>query len=125
MLGWWIGVFRQAHGGSAPADADTEPGSRLAVWQTGWGGLDWLAELVKDGHAIDLGGNGYPSRFTAQCEQLRAQIEGGPPNANSVWAAGVDDIIGPAWLGKTTIDKHAFDNCSADEWLLVEAWDES
>jgi hypothetical protein len=81
---------------------------------------------VKDGHAIDLGGNSYPSRFTAQCEQLRAQIEGGPPDANSVWVAGIHDIIDYGkWPGKTTIDKHAFDNCSADEWLLVDAWDES
>ena len=60
MLGWHISVFRQADDGSSPAKAGSEEGVRLAVWQTGLEGLQWLDALVEAGHAIDLGGNGYP-----------------------------------------------------------------
>jgi hypothetical protein len=31
----------------------------------------------------------------------------------------------PWWEGKTTIDEAALDSCDPEEWLLVEAWDES
>jgi hypothetical protein len=126
MLGWWIGVFRQPHGGHAPASFDTVKGIRLAVWQTGLGGLDWLDELAKDGRAIALGGDGYPIRFTAQCEQLLPRIENGPPNARAVWLSDPTDIIDyDKWPGRTTIDREAIADCSPDEWLLVEARDES
>jgi hypothetical protein len=61
MLGWHISVYRQKVGGLS-----TPKGQRLAVWQTGLGGLDWLDELVKAGKAINLGENGgYPCRYTA------------------------------------------------------------
>ena len=39
MLGWNIGVFRQANGGASPASANSGEGTRLAVWQTGVNGL--------------------------------------------------------------------------------------
>ncbi len=60
MLGWCIGVYRQKDSSVSPGKSDPPEGARLAVWQTGLGGLDWPNELVKAGKAIDLGGNGYP-----------------------------------------------------------------
>jgi hypothetical protein len=64
MLGCCIGVYRQKDISVSPGKSDPPEGARLAVWQTGLGGLDWLNELVKAGKAIDLGGNGYPNRYT-------------------------------------------------------------
>jgi hypothetical protein len=126
VLGWWIGVCRQRAGGHAPADFGTEAGVRLAVWQTGLGGLDWLDDLVKDRRAIALGGYGYPTRYAARCEHLRPRIEDGPPHARVVWLSEPTDIIDyQKWPGRTTIDTEALNGCSPDEWLLVEAWDES
>ena len=58
MLGWNIGVYRLKDGGASPATAKSPDGTRLAVWQTGVCGLDWINKLVKEGKAIDLGGNG-------------------------------------------------------------------
>jgi len=52
MLGWHISVYRQKDGGASPGTALTPQGTRLAVWQTGLWGLDWLDELVKAGKAI-------------------------------------------------------------------------
>ena len=69
MLGWNIGVFKQRDDGASPATAESQHGTRLAVWQTGLGGRDWLEELVRAGKAINLGGNGYPCRYTATAEK--------------------------------------------------------
>ena len=85
MLGWHITVFRQQDGGAAPAVFEASEGERLAVWQTGRYGLSWLDELAKHGHAIDLGGNGYPVRYTALAEFVLARLEGEPPEAYPTW----------------------------------------
>jgi hypothetical protein len=125
MLGWHISVFRQAGGGSSPGEYDSEQGARLAVWQADFGGMGWLDELVKTGHAIDLGGAGYPSWLTAQAEHLIPPIVGGPPSAREIWTSGPDDVLTSQWAGKTVINHAVADDCRADEWLLVVAWDES
>lgn len=125
MLGWHVSVYRQADGGASPATADSAPGTCLAVWQTGLGGLSWVGELVTAGKAVHLGGNGYPSRMTAPAQHLVPPIVDGPPNANKYWGYGPGDIITEKWKGKTVIDRDAIAECSPDEWLLVVAWDES
>ena len=125
MLGWHISVYRQTNDGLGPATAESATGARLAVWQTGLGGLDWIEDLVKAGNAIDLGGNGYPVRYTALAKSLIPQISEDPPGARMTWACGKDDILTDKWEGKTVIDRGVIQACSPDEWLLVEAWDES
>ena len=125
MLGWNIGVFKQTDGGLLPGRVDSALGERLAVWQTGVRGLDWLSELVEAGDAIDLGGDGYPLRYTAQAQVLTAPIVDGPPEAHTVWVYERGDILGDAWAGKAVIDHSVLDGCESTEWLLVEAWDES
>jgi hypothetical protein len=125
MLGWHISVYRQTSTRDSPAKFGEEHGQRLAVWQTGFSGLDWLEQLVRDKRAIGLGGNGYPVEFTAPAEAIRSVILGGPPKANTVWGYDDGDILMEGWMGKTTIDHDAFLSCDAEEWLLVQAWDES
>jgi hypothetical protein len=125
MLGWHISVYRQTDGGSSPAGMQSPAGARLAVWQTGLDGLDWLEELVKAGKAIDLGGNGYPCRYTATAENIIPRIFYRPPEAREVWESDPLDVLTEKWEGKTVIDRIAAAACPADEWLLVEAWDES
>jgi hypothetical protein len=125
MLGWHISVYRQASGGSVPGEYDSEQGPRLAVWQGDRWGLAWIDELVKAGQAIDLGGGGCPTWFTAQAEHLIPPILGGPPSAREIWTSGPDDVLTSQWAGKTVINHAVVDGCRADEWLLVVAWDES
>lgn len=124
MLGWHISVYRQEDG-SAPASVRSPVGSTLAVWQTGCDGLRWLKELVQRGKALDLGGGGYPDRYTATASVVLPAIQAGPPLANEPWKSDPGDILLPNWLGKTTIDLTAIERCREDEWLLIEAWDES
>lgn len=125
MLGWNIGVYRQNDGGASPAKFPTPYGTRIAIWQAGLGGLDWLVKLVETGKAIDLGGNGYPNRYTASAENLIPEFIDSPPDVNENWVCGPDDIIGAGWEGKTVIDKAEVSLCRPGEWLLVVAWDES
>ena len=89
--------------------------------------LEW-AELARRsreaGNAIDLGGNGYPLRFTATAEYLAPRIKK-PPEANAVWICGPEDILTDKWAGKTVVDLDAIAQCRIGEWLLVVAWDQS
>jgi hypothetical protein len=125
MLGWHISIYRQTDGGASPAGADSPGGKRLAVWQAGLGGLGWIEALVKEGKAIDLGGNGYADRYTATAEYLIPQIVEGPPGALSTWICEPSDLLTDQWEGKTVFDRDAAGDCRPDEWLLVVAWDES
>ena len=101
-LGWNITVYRQQSDGSEPASFGAKQGSELAVWQTGLDGLRWLDELCKKGHAIDLGGDGYPCEYSAKASHVT-----------------------PHLLGKTTTHSKTIDACRSDEWLIVQAWDQS
>ena len=125
MLGWNIGVYRQGTEATEPATFESDSADRVAVWQTGLGGLRWIDDLVEQGRAVALGGNGYPLRYTARAADLVPVIEQGPPNANTHWIYGVNDTLGPAWDGKTVFHEDVARDCSPDEWLLIEAWDES
>lgn len=139
MLGWHISVYRLPNIEPAPAGdvklkrgldralqaaAETH-GERLGAWQTGLSGLDWLDELVKKREAVDLGGNGYPTRYAGPARTVLPQLTDDPPAARRVWASDPGDILLPSWDGKTSFDRALAAACDPDEWLLVEAWDES
>ena len=69
MLGWEVIVKKES-------DAD---GQSLIIWSTGFDGLSWLDELVKEGLAQDLGGNGYPCKYLAKAEVILPKILTSPP----------------------------------------------
>jgi hypothetical protein len=125
MLGWHISVYRQTNGGESPAMTNSPEGTRLAVWQAGVGGLDWLDELVKTGNAVNLGGNGYPCRYTVIAQHVIPQIADIPPGARDNWLLGAGDLVTDKWEGKTVVDNAEAAQCPLGEWLLIEAWDES
>jgi len=125
MLGWNIRVYRQLNGGALPTAAKEPFGTRLAVWQTGSDGLSWIDELVTAGKAIDLGGIGYQFEYTATAKELIPRIIDTPPGAHLTWVCQAEDIITDEWEGKTVVDHAVAAACDPDEWLLIEAWDES
>ncbi len=84
-LGWNISVYRQQNGGMTPASAGAPHGARLAVWQAGLGGLDWLNDLVTHQKAISLGGNGYPIEYTATADHILPRLRAEPPGAKARW----------------------------------------
>lgn len=125
MLGWNIAIYRKQNTELSPATFDSPVGQRLAIWQTGLGGLDWIEELVKKGGATDLGGNGYPLRYTANAKNLTPIIMDGPPLAKETWSSDDGDVLLENWEGKTVLDKPEIEKCNPDEWLIIEAFDES
>ena len=125
MTGWHISVFRQEEAAAKPASPDPVKGARLAVWQADDEGLAWIQALVKSGDAIDLGSDGYPSLYTAPTKHLIPTIIKGPPAARETWFYEAGDILTDQWAGKTIVDKKTIKLCKPDEWLIVEAWDES
>ena len=80
---------------------------------------------MKQEAAISLGGNGYPLEYTAMTRYVRVPIIEGPPAAKAVWTYDAGDIITSEWAGKTVMDIPALEACDPDEWLLIQAWDES
>jgi hypothetical protein len=127
MLGWHVSVYRQPDGGHSPAAFASPQGARIAVWQTDVKGLDWLNALAEQRKAVDLGGNGYPSRYTAQAEILVPHIVSEAFPANENWLVPEGSYIPDpkAWPGQTQVDHAGAEQCRPDEWLLVEIWDES
>jgi hypothetical protein len=116
MLGWHISVYRLRDG--------SVEGERLAVWQSGAGGLRWIDELVTSGAATAASTNGYPSVFYARAADVLGRLDS-PPEANQAWMAGPDDILTEKWAGRTVTDPAAIAACAPGEWLLIKAWDES
>lgn len=109
-MSWDVTVYRQRDRDLLAAKPDSPAGIRLAEWHTG--GLDWLNDLVKAGKAIDLGGDGYPSKYTAIAKYLFPRIR-------------EEDEWSHRLFGKSAADLVALSDCHPDEWLVLEAWDSS
>jgi hypothetical protein len=125
MGGWRLSLYRPADGGGAPASTDSAREVRLAEWRADDLGLRWIDDLVKEGKAVDLGGMGYPTRFTAPAALLRPILAKAPPAARRMRVAGHGDVLTSWGVGPNTIHGESMAACRPDEWLLLEAWDES
>lgn len=145
MLGWLISIsrcgsrtLREARGdaeamrsllvettGSADVPESTDADQRIATWQAGLGGLDWLDPLVSGGRAVSTSRGGYPETYLIFCQDFIALLDKGLPHERPAWVTDPGDVVTDRWLGRTTVDGDALAQCDRDEWLLVEAWDES
>src|SRR6185312_10071370 len=125
MPGWIVEVHRQREGVATPAKLEPERGERIAIWQTGFNGADWLFELARSGKGVDLGGIGYPCWFTAPAREILPRIMEKPPGARDHWIANETDVVIGPWAGKTILDQAVAEKCTPDDWLIIEAWDES
>lgn len=111
MVGWHITVYRQRDGGRHPASPDAVAGERLSLWQADVHFLQWIRDLTREGKALDLGGDGYPNRYTAQAKILLPLVMTDPPKLRN--------------YGLRETDATAAAQCDPEEWLLIVAWDES
>lgn len=117
MLGWQVLVFKES-------DFDGAEKS-LISWTTVLGGLSWLDELVKQGLAQDLGGNGYPNKYSGQASIILPKIVPCMPSYDGKVVIGDDYVLegGENWA--IQINQPKIDACSSDEKLLIEVWDRS
>lgn len=128
MSGYQISVCRQENGGPAPASFKAPQGTRLALWHTGVGGLEWIEELVQQRQVISLGGDYYPAQYTAMAKYMIPRLRDDPGFAELDWVHWEFDTPEnevPGWLGKAAQNPEAIDACRPDEWLIIEAWDQS
>jgi len=125
MIGWSITIYKQAKGGDSPASFGEPTGAKLAVWQTGPWGLDWIKDLVEQNQVVDLGGNGYPFEYTARLERIRPTVLEGAPRTDEPGLIDLKDIPPGAWLRKTAIDREALLACDPGDWVLIQVWDQS
>ena len=142
MLGWLISVYRVADEEAVRRTLGAEPsarvvlgddvlGGRLAVWQAGPYGLNWIAEAAaREGGVIRKFECGYPHRYLARAADILPTIRDrvpykAPMYEHPSWVVPEGSVLLPGYVGKTTIDDGAIDRRSADEWLYIEVWDES
>lgn len=110
MLGWEIFVTRQSD--------DTT----VARWRTGPGGLEWLNSLVAGHRAVNLGGDGYPNRYSIAARVLLPIVAGRLPRHSGPLAIGDDYVMPPGWSKTPAVNSDAVAACALDEQLLLEAW---
>ena len=126
MLGWNINVYRQDGDRGAPATSASQSNLRIAAWQTGIQGTDWLDALVAEGNADLLAGGGFPTKYTAKaCYIVPVLRLPKPPGARDSWVHGIGDTLSESWAGRTTVQADEVAACLPDEWLIIDAWDES
>lgn len=120
MPGWSIVVYKQSDG-NGPATAESSGDTVVGMWLASVNGLKWLDELVKASKAIDLGGDGYPMRYTATAGNLLPRMLEKSPLPSSAQ----EDELGDNLIGPLNVDHAEAGSCRFDEWLLVMAWDRS
>ncbi len=115
MLGWEVFVLRSP---------DAKRDELIAHWQTSAFGLRWLDQLVKDGKASNLGGNGYPNLYSVTAGVLFPIIKKGLPANSSPLVIGDDYVIPEGWNGNV-VWKQDPATCKENDLLILEIWDQS
>ncbi|MDY0006430.1 MAG: hypothetical protein RBS22_06355 [Spongiibacteraceae bacterium] len=122
MLGWQLIIRRGAK--RAPFD-DSVNEQRVASWRAALGGTRWLDDLVESGHALDLGGNGYPCRYVVAVGTLLEMLQSGTPRSEGASVIGDDYVLPGTWTGDEDIALELLYAADPLELLVVEAWDQS
>lgn len=123
MLGWMILVCRQT-----PEERDAAIGGHenvLARWEAGFGGTSWLEQLVTDGKAVKLNGNGYPCRYVSTAEAVFPLLSSGPPLHSGPLVIGDDYVTPGGWTGNATFKRSEISECAPGETITIDAWDQS
>jgi hypothetical protein len=127
-------AVRQTLGTGAGAKlvlGDDVLGGRLAVWQAGLDGRQWIRQAAtREGGVLRELESGYPHRYLARAADILPTIRDrvpykAPMYEHPSWVVPEGSVLLPGYVGKTTIDDGAIAGCSADEWLYIEVWDES
>lgn len=117
MLGWQVFVNKES-------EADTA-GQSMMSWHTGLGGLSWLDELVKQGLVKDLGGSGYPNKYSGLASILLPQIMPSMPSYDGKLVIGDDYVLKGTENQSIKINKSKIATCKPNDELIIEIWDMS
>ena len=122
-LGWEVLVTRKWSDRTAPATAEDDGGELVVRWRAEVDGLRWITELCEAGEGMDLGWDGYPTRFSLPARHLGGifqgetpigcKVRGGPGSSPSRIVPHVD--LKPGIAAQV----------EASEWLLLTVFDTS
>lgn len=121
MRGWELFVLTQP----PPRDSSYSESDILARWMTGINGLEWLSELVTQGRAQDLGGEGYPCSYSIAAGVLAEALSKGIPKNHGPEIIGDDYVMPAGWAGSGRIDLPRLQALEPTQILSIEAWDQS
>lgn len=124
MIGFQVRIYRLQAGASPELD-DPDEDLLFATWMTGFRGLDWIEALVKQGRAVDLGGDGYPFKYSATAAVLLPLLATGIPQSGGPLVIGDDYALSAGWAGDVKLDQAKVSQCSPHETLVIVAWDQS
>jgi hypothetical protein len=124
MLGWYIVVFVADSESSDNKQSLTEK-TRLASWNSGIGGRNWLDQLVTENKLLDLGGNGYPYTYSGKALVVLPIIASGPPSHDGPDIIGDDYFISGNKVYSLKLNELGISQCNPEAWLIIEVWDQS
>lgn len=133
MLGWSISVRMAPSGTDCPDDSPADSDSLLARWMCDPSGLDWLRPLIEQGKVRQTKHHGYPNQYVGRAADILPLIQQGEAIRSrglGVWVIGVDEgdeyAIPPSGAhGHVVIHEDRMARCPDDQWLTVDAWDQS
>lgn len=108
MLGWRIVISAELPGTSGGALV-------LASWDTGWGGTDWLHQLVDAGKATQRTFDGYSNRFTVKALEVLPWLAKSPPVHRG------PAVIGDSYATPAKLDWQRNPSSRDDRLVLVRA----
>ena len=96
----------------------------IASWSASVFGCAWLNELVKEGVAKGILGNGYPNRYELPLSVLLDKIIPTPPDGDSPLVIG-DDYVRESKTSSFKFHDNVILDFASNTTVEVEAWDQS
>ncbi len=120
MIGYSISVYEFVEGMDITSISNDN--EALATWTSGgFGGLDWINDLVSEAKAEDLGGNGYPIYYKAQAQVVLKALAADTPKNEGQTIMDDENVITSDWRSK--IDTSEIAKLKPNQQLIIEAWD--
>jgi hypothetical protein len=120
MIGYSISVYEFIEGMDITSISNDN--ETLATWTAGgFGGLDWIDNLVSEAKAEDLGGNGYPLYYKAKAQFILEALTLDVPKNKEQTIMDDENVMSSDWRSK--IDTSAIAKLKPNQQLIIEAWD--
>ena len=120
MIGYSISVYEFIEG--EDITSISHDNEALITWTSGgFGGLDWIDNLVSEGKAEDLGGNGYPDYYKVQAQFVLNALATDTPKNEGQTIMDDKNVNSPDWRSK--IDTSEIVKLKPNQQLIIEAWD--
>jgi hypothetical protein len=120
MIGYSISIYEFVEG--VDITSISNDNEALATWTSGgFGGLDWIDDLVSEGKAEDLGGNGYPDYYKVQAQFVLNALATDTPKNEGQTIMDDENVMTSDWRSK--IDTSEIAKLKPNQQLIIEAWD--